>query len=91
MFAFVVMATEVAMSQRSSLVQSSGLVSLIPFLRQRYGRAVLYTGSGLILSIFNATEIYTPYFLTTSLITLSGMMLGVIAMQRGEPLDYRGF
>jgi len=52
---------------------------------------MLYTSSGLILSIFNATDVYSLYFLTTSLITLGGMMLGVIAMQPGEPLDYRGF
>ena len=52
---------------------------------------MLYTSSGLALSIFNTTDMYTLYFLTTSMITLGGMILGVIAMQPGEPLDYRGF
>lgn len=90
-FSIVVVATEVAMSQRSSSLQSVGLARMFPFLRQRYGRSMLYTSTGLMLSIFNATEVYSLYFLTTSLVTLGGMMLGVIAMQPNEPLDYRGF
>ena len=52
---------------------------------------MLYTSSGLALSIFNTTEAYSIYFLTTALITLGGILVGVIAMQPDEPLDYRGF
>jgi len=52
---------------------------------------MLYTSSGLVLSIFNSTEVYSLYFLTTSLITLGGILTGIIAMQPGEPGDYRGF
>jgi len=87
----VVIATEIAMTNRSSSLQSTGLAGVLPFLRQRYGRAMLYTSSGLVLSIFNSTEVYSLYFLTTSLITLGGILTGIIAMQPGEPGDYRGF
>jgi hypothetical protein len=49
----------------------------------------VYLLSGLLLSIFNTETIFG--YVATSAIAMAGLMLGVIAMQPGNPLDYRGF
>ena len=82
---FVIISTE--LSSRS--VQSSRVFEMIPFLRSRYGRASVYMFSGLMLTILNSESTFG--YITTNTIAFGGMLFAAIAMQPGNPLDYRGF
>ena len=58
-------------------------------MRSRYGRTIVYAASGLALYIFNTGDIIQHVCFLTLLI--NGLLYGLIAMQPGNPLDYRGF
>ena len=84
-FSFIIISTELSMVASQ---YSSRIVQYLPFLRTRYGRAIAYVGSGAVLSVLNNQGMS---YIATSMITFGGMVYGLIAMQPGNPLDYRGF
>ena len=79
-------ATEMSMA---SSMHGARIVEFLPFLRTRYGRSSVYIVSGMLLMIFNSDTTISSY--ADLMVTFGGMILGLIAMQPGNPLDYRGF
>ena len=61
----------------------------LPFLRARYGRAIFYMVSGLVIYIMSGGSMMEN--LCASLMSFAGMLIGLIAMQPNNPYDYRGF
>lgn len=65
------------------------IVEYLPFLRTRYGRAIIYMASGILLMMFNSTEMVQQ--VADAVLLFCGVMYGLIATQPDNPLDYRGF
>ena len=77
------------MTARNQSLHGSRIVSALPFLRTRYGRALFYIISSVGLMFFNDPPLIQHICLIIT--SFCGLMLGAIAMQPGNPLDYRGF
>lgn len=88
-FGATAIATEVSLSSAQSRF-GPRLVQLLPFLRTRYGRSLFYMTSGLIIYLICFEESIAMK-LTAQLILICGLLYGIIAMQPGNPVDYRGF
>ena len=58
-------------------------------MRTRYGRPMVYAMSGLVLFMFNSGD--TVQYVSFLTLMICGFLYGLIAMQPGNPLDYRGF
>ena len=64
------------------------VVAFVPFLRSRYGRPIVYALLGLTFWLLCEDGIEQWAFMT---LFLCGLSYGAIAMQPGNPMDYRGF
>ena len=80
---------EFSLSQQNSSAYGQQIVEYLPFLRTRYGRAIIYAASGLVLLLTNTTEAVQE--VANSILMFCGVAYGLIAMQPDNPLDYRGF
>jgi hypothetical protein len=55
----------------------------------RYGRAFIYAFSGFFFYNFGYIDLLST--IAFAILFFGGLMMGLIAMQPGNPLDYRGF
>lgn len=88
-FSIVVLATEFSLQINSSQF-GPRIVHMLPFLRARYGRALYYMTSGLIVFVVCMDDSFMVNF-ASQLIGFCGLLFGVMASMPSNPVDYRGF
>mmetsp|Transcript_9643 Transcript_9643/g.16196 ORF Transcript_9643/g.16196 Transcript_9643/m.16196 type:complete len:83 (+) Transcript_9643:246-494(+) len=77
------------MTAQNNSIYGSRLITLLPFLRQRYGRPLFYLIFATLFLVFFEQQSLSQIALMS--LIFCGTGFGVIAMQPNNPLDYRGF
>ena len=86
-FSFLTIAIELSLSGNQQY--GPNVANFLPFIKTRYGRAIFYVFSGLLIYFLCHGSMAEQ--MSSQFISFCGILLGLIAMQSGNTLDYRGF